>query len=516
MTLKIKLTEANRPTRLSAFDPISSKKKKDKSGVIGMPYPIGVSSTYGTEPEEREEDEDDDDDKKEAAASSESGNDTLIEEMPRKKAYVDESKTMIDTMTADETADETDTDYDTTTCTEDKMEEGSCAPNLASVSILSPNRNLLWPEFEIENSRTESAFGYFMVPIITLGSWSHPYYGDVIFEQADFDLVISNFQIRAAAYEPALYVGHGSPFDGGGRPAAGFLEVLVQNEDVLWGIFAAVDETVYMDVKKGKYRYSSAELTTDTVHRQSGDELGLVLTGCALTNEPFLTNMPPVRVFNNPQANLTAQTSTRPPLSIAYQLNHNSCVKDNPKLQSGVGESKPVQLAIEAPATPATPATPAVIPAAIELAAPTHSNQDLALSTTLAAMSAELAALKAEFSNVKAEVQVLSVENDTLKSARSNDLKEKRFSIIKEAALSAGAKQAFTTALSSPGMDDATADALVAQAQELSTAEATTYLTQHGNVGATELSVPNPATAAPKQEFGYSKFLEGRAARMPK
>jgi hypothetical protein len=400
----------------------------------------------------------------------------------------------------------------------------------AQVSILNSNRNLFWPEFEIEDQRTEQAFGYFVVPIITLGHWSHDWYGEIDFTEADFDQLKLNFSNRAAGYEPALYVGHPEFGDGGGRAAAGFLEVLVKVEDVLWGIFAAVDEQVYMDVKKGKYRYSSAELTPETIHRQSGLELGLVLTGCALTNEPFLTNMPPVRVFNNSS---TPQKCTASLLQIAYPIHDTNCVRDNlsTKLSNSlIPMTTPVAASttldstqaagVSAPAAvPSTPTLPTPVPAAAPEAAapPTQTfSADPVATATLSAIASELAEIKRNLSQTTIEVTQLKAENLALTNARAADVLAMQLSTVEKSTLTAASKLAFSAALKS-GLPAANAAELMNQVQELSNTEQATYLTQHGATGTAELAAQaaaaaaEVATAAETQPvFAFANYLKAR------
>lgn len=414
----------------------------------------------------------------------------------------------------------------------------------AKISILNPNRNLFWPKFEIEDCRTTGAFGFFVVPILTLGHWDHEWYGDVEFEQADFDQIITNFTNRAAGYEPALYVGHPSMLDAGGRPAAGFLEVLVQNEDVLWGVFAAVNEQVYMDTKKGIYRYSSAELTGNSIHRQTREELGIVLTGCALTNEPFLTNMPAVQVFSQPDSKKCTQT----PTTIAYAINHNSCTQDNRAeplsllINSMTVSSDPTVTAPAAeqaaavltptltPAVPTAIATPvpvAVVAPAVAApvaATPTtnqFSNPDLSLlSVSLNAVTAELGQMKTQFAAMNTQVVQLQAENNALKAARAEDTLQAQLSVVQNSALSAASKLAFSTALSTVGLNPASAQKLMDQVQALSGAEAETYLSQHGATGTVDLAADAAAAAAATAAAApaapvsaYASFLSNRATR---
>jgi hypothetical protein len=79
-----------------------------------------------------------------------------------------------------------------------------------------------------------------------------------------------------------------------GAAAEGFMENMYQEGDVLFGDFAFVDEDTYVDVHKGKFRYASAEFVSEAKSKETGEPLGLTVTGVALTNRPYLTNMPRV------------------------------------------------------------------------------------------------------------------------------------------------------------------------------------------------------------------------------
>jgi phage I-like protein len=150
------------------------------------------------------------------------------------------------------------------------------------------------------------------VPIATIGSWVHPEYGEVKFSQEDFREILGNWSKNIAGYEPPLFLGH--PTDTSsveGAPSVGFLEKLYQEGSVLYGLFDPVDDKVFEDVAKGSYRYSSAELSRNAASKETGEPIGTLLRGAALTNRPFLTGLPRVEAVyqqfseQEPQSNLT-------------------------------------------------------------------------------------------------------------------------------------------------------------------------------------------------------------------
>ncbi len=166
---------------------------------------------------------------------------------------------------------------------------------------------------------------YFKVPIAVLGEWVHPQYGKVKFTQTDFDQMKANFSIKVTGYEPPLFLGHPVDRDSvEAAPAVAFLSDLTQEEDVLFGYFEVVDPNVYEDVKLGKYRYSSAELVREAVSKKTGEDIGTCLIGCALTNRPFLTEMPRVAALAEKFSECAElHTSFLFPLKTKFSETHN-------------------------------------------------------------------------------------------------------------------------------------------------------------------------------------------------
>lgn len=134
-----------------------------------------------------------------------------------------------------------------------------------------------------------SGFKYLKVPIAILGKWKHSVYGDVEFTQQDFTDIIDNWKEGRAGYEPPLFIGHPITVDTmEGAPAAGWPEKIYQENDVLYGDFAPTDDQLFTDVKSEKYRYASAEVLRKAKNKETGESIGTLLVGTALTNRPFL------------------------------------------------------------------------------------------------------------------------------------------------------------------------------------------------------------------------------------
>jgi len=152
-------------------------------------------------------------------------------------------------------------------------------------------------EFKLESGPVLGTKFKLRVPIAVLGSWQHPQYGDVEFTQQDFAQMIRNFEENVSGFEPPLFYGHPLESEApGSAPAVGFLTSLYEDEDVLYGEFDVRAEA-YTEVQNESYRYSSAEVVRNAVSKESGEPIGTLLVGCALTNRPFLTRMPKVKAL---------------------------------------------------------------------------------------------------------------------------------------------------------------------------------------------------------------------------
>lgn len=130
---------------------------------------------------------------------------------------------------------------------------------------------------------------YLKVPIAVLGKWKHNVYGDVEFTQQDFSDIVDNWREGRAGYEPPLFIGHPITTDTmEGAPAAGWPEKIYQEDNVLYGDYAPTGDELFTDVKNQKYRYASAEVVRKAKNKETGESIGTLLVGTALTNRPFL------------------------------------------------------------------------------------------------------------------------------------------------------------------------------------------------------------------------------------
>lgn len=130
---------------------------------------------------------------------------------------------------------------------------------------------------------------YFVkIPIATVGEWYHPQYGKVEFTQEKLEEIKANIENNELGWEPPLFYGH--PTDGGAS-SKGFLEKIFVEGDTLFGIWA-VNKYVYDQVQNDEFRYSSSEFITNFTSKRTGKEIGNILIGMALTNRPFIPDLP--------------------------------------------------------------------------------------------------------------------------------------------------------------------------------------------------------------------------------
>jgi hypothetical protein len=351
--------------------------------------------------------------------------------------------------------------------------------------------------------KTKQAFGALLVPHFPFGTWEHPWYGEMVFDEAVAKTAIANFELGVCAYDPGLFVGH---VNIGARPAVGFLEKMLIHDNCLWGLYAAVDEKTYMAVKRQQYRYSSMEIDMNYHNPRTRKDYGPTIVGCALTNEPFLTEMPDVRAFS-----LGREESNR--RSFSVMLGSDLAIEiptiEVPELPEVF--SKPIDMPEEnqTPVAVTPEPTPEPVLATLPQASLTQSlSSTSTIEVTIKALAAELAEVKAENKELKNKMLSITDEHDKLVEQQKRERQERRLSIVSQAALSVGAKTAFETALKAPGLGEEAADELIAQVKALSVEEERTYLQQHGTETPAADSAPVATSPEPTKQFAYAKYLE--------
>jgi hypothetical protein len=137
------------------------------------------------------------------------------------------------------------------------------------------------------------------IPVAKLGSWVHTVYKKVEFTQRDFDEMIRNFKNDVLGFPPYCRYGHSKyPNSVDAEPSVGEVKDLIQEGDVLYSIVEPNNDETVEEIRTKKYRFSSPELTRNFIDKNTGKNLGTVLTAISLTNAPFLPNLPDNQVLS--------------------------------------------------------------------------------------------------------------------------------------------------------------------------------------------------------------------------
>jgi len=140
------------------------------------------------------------------------------------------------------------------------------------------------------------------IPVAITGSWvkdSHRF----SITRADLDDIVSNFTKRGNG-EIVVDFEHASERPevarGGPVPAAGWIQKLDvrpgdDGKDVLWADIDFTDEAKKL-IREKKYRYVSPAIDWGAADKKTGHGKGATLTSSALTNHPFLEELPAIQL----------------------------------------------------------------------------------------------------------------------------------------------------------------------------------------------------------------------------
>ena len=259
---------------------------------------------------------------------------------------------------------------------------------------------------------------YLKVPAAVIGEWKHPVYKKVRFTEKDFEDIINNFNNKVLTYEPTLTLGHvvGDELvnSGGiayttieGAPSEAFLTDFYVDGGVLYSTYKVVNKEVYKAVKEGRYRYSSGEFYRGYIDRETGEDLGTVMFGMALTNRPFL-RMPRVEALTDAivDTSVAALDSTNGLVhSFLYlELDNNT---ENVSKQNIVNEKLTTEDIMQEPTLSASNKET------------NHTNLSAEYESKIQALTTEIGSVKDAF---QAQIQTLSAQNEQL----TNELMEMR------------------------------------------------------------------------------------------
>lgn len=271
------------------------------------------------------------------------------------------------------------------------------------------------------------------IPAARIGKWIHSEYGVVEFTQEKFDQAIDNFNAGVLGYEPTLNVGHFVEVQSfGSAPTEGIAVEVYQEEDVLYANYECLNPIVYGDVLNQRYRRSSSELIMDYVDRTNDRSVGMTLVGMALTNRPFITDMPTVNVFS--ENNASYSLDNKPVTFAQFNLykndntNKDSINKNSEELNkdsamnldlNDISVNNQIKSDLNMPTELETKVTP-------EIATPTTVTSE---SSKINSLSSEVQEIKVAFEKaMELQKQQFSLEKDAL-NARNTAL-ENRLAVM--------------------------------------------------------------------------------------
>lgn len=124
--------------------------------------------------------------------------------------------------------------------------------------------------------------------VLPLGSFFDMRYGKVEITSEMIQQMVENFKQGIPHYRPPVNLSHKDEFGGYGT-----VEELEARTDGLWARIVLTDEGVRL-LEEGKFKYVSAEFVENYVDKQTGENVGYVFVGLALTNKPAHPKVKPI------------------------------------------------------------------------------------------------------------------------------------------------------------------------------------------------------------------------------
>lgn len=132
------------------------------------------------------------------------------------------------------------------------------------------------------------------VHLLTTGTFNHPLYGRFSITASDLKLYKENFDRNVRGIEVQANYDHGED-KARGNEASGWIKSLTIEADgkELWSETEFTDDA-FAAIKAKKWKYASPEISRSWKHPESGQNHSCVLTGFALTNQPFFKGLQPI------------------------------------------------------------------------------------------------------------------------------------------------------------------------------------------------------------------------------
>jgi hypothetical protein len=312
-----------------------------------------------------------------------------------------------------------------------------------------------------------------------MGNWKHPLYKKVEFTQQDFDDMQQNFSTNVLGFEPPLFLGHADDSvttgkDGisyktmEGAPAEGFLARIYQEGEVLYTEFEIVNEQVYTSVQEGRYRYASGEFVRNYANKDDGKSVGTVLVGMALTNRPFIPELPRVTALCEASTALNNCTDER--------LNSLLYLEVEEPIQTDISLSLPPMQNQESSTKENSNSN-----TASEAVSSTSLLSDM--QARLSSYSEELNAVKLAYqqqlTDALGQIDLLNQQVNAAKAEREQKEKDEKIAKISALCLPADVKQSYCDMIQSGKLGSSTDD-VVSTLVQMGQMFSDRVLTQHG------------------------------------
>lgn len=132
------------------------------------------------------------------------------------------------------------------------------------------------------------------IQVLKVGAFKHAVYGDFTIGPDDLKAFKENFDGNVLGIQVQANFDHGQSIAHGTKASGWIKQLTIKAEgNELWATVEWTEEAV-RGIKAKEWRYSSAELRWVWKHPETGKEHKKVLTGLALTNQPFIKGMQPI------------------------------------------------------------------------------------------------------------------------------------------------------------------------------------------------------------------------------
>jgi len=157
-------------------------------------------------------------------------------------------------------------------------------------TIVLKNKFFSFVPFDISLEDDE---GLIDVEMLRVGKFDHPVHGELDITQKLFDSMVANFENNILKRDVSFDWNHNQ------KEASAWLKDLNVIDNILVGSMEFTQKGKD-SIEKKEYGYFSVEFLDDYEDAETGDSFGATLTGGALTNRPFITDLKKIE-FEDPE-----------------------------------------------------------------------------------------------------------------------------------------------------------------------------------------------------------------------